>query len=121
MLHPIYGTVLGHPELVGDHLANYGALIQEEVSAATRGVVARLIAGVVAAVGAMLALGLVGVAVMMGALHGFHWALVVVPGVAVVMAAVCAYIASRPSQLHPFTDLRSQVQADLQALRLATR
>jgi len=35
MLHPIYGTVLGHPELVGDHIANYGALIREEVATAT--------------------------------------------------------------------------------------
>ena len=120
MLHPIYGTVLGHPELVGDHIANYGALIREEVATASRGMVARLVAGVVAAVSAMLALGLIGIAAMMGALHGFHWALVAVPGIAVVIAAVCGYIASRPSQFHPFTDLRSQVQADLHALRLAT-
>jgi len=120
MLHPIYGTVLGHPELVGDHLANYGALIREEMASATRGMVARMVAGVLAAVSAMLALGLIGIAVMLGAQHGFHWALVLVPGIAVLIAVVCGFIAARPSQFHPFTDLRSQVEADLHALRLAT-
>jgi len=120
MLHPIYGTVLGHPELVGEHLANYGALFKEELATATRGMVSRLIAGVVAAVSALLALGLIGIAFMLGALHGFHWALVAVPGIALLIAAVCGWIAARPSQIHPFTDLQSQVDADLHALRLAS-
>lgn len=122
MLHPIYGTVLGHPELVGDHIANYGALIKEEVAQAGRGLATRLVAGVVAAVSAMLALGLIGVAVMLGATHGsFHWALVLVPGVAVAIALASAYVASRPADFHFFGDLRSQIDADLNALHLAKR
>lgn len=120
MLHPIYGTVLGHPELVGDHIANYGALIKEEAAQAGRGLVARLVAGVVAAVSAMLALGLIGIAVMVGTLHGsFHWVLVLVPAAAVVMALAAAYVASRPAEFHAFDDLRAQLEADLSVLRLA--
>ena len=120
MLHPIYGTVLGHPELVGDHIANYGALIKEEMAQAGRGLVGRLVAGIVAAVSAMLALGLIGIAVMLGTLLGtFHWVLVLVPGASVVIALAAAYVASRPAEFHAFDELRAQLEADLSVLRLA--
>jgi uncharacterized membrane protein YeaQ/YmgE (transglycosylase-associated protein family) len=120
MLHPIYSTVLGHPELIADHVANYGALVRQETHEATRGLVARMVAGVLAAVSAMLALGLIGVAVMLGTLHGsFHWVLAAVPGIAVVIALVSAYVAARPKEFHPFADLRAQVDADVRALHLA--
>ena len=117
MLHPIFSTVLGHPELVAEHLANYADLVRQETAQAGRGLVARIVAGVLAAASAMLALGLIGVAVLLGVLHGsFHWVLVAVPGVAVVIAAFCAWYATRPSPSHGFDDLRSQLEADLQAL-----
>ena len=117
MLHPIFSTVLGHPELVAEHLANYAALVRQETAQAGRGLVARIVAGVLAAASALLALGLIGVAVLLGVLHGsFHWVLVAVPGVAVVIAAFCAWYATRPSPSHGFDDLRSQLEADLQAL-----
>jgi purine-cytosine permease-like protein len=64
MLHPIFSTVLGHPELVADHLANYAALVRQETAQAGRGIVARIVAGVLAAASAMMALGLIGVAVL---------------------------------------------------------
>ncbi|VWX57910.1 conserved hypothetical protein [Burkholderiales bacterium 8X] len=119
MIHPIFPTLLGHPNLLAEHASNYGALIRQEMSEASRGIMARMIAGVVAAVSAMLALGLIGIAVMLGALHGFHWTLVIVPVVALVIAAVSGYVAARPSDFHPFSDLRSQFDADVQALHLA--
>lgn len=120
MLHPIFSTVLGHPELVADHLANYAALVRQESAQAGRGLVARIVAGVLAAASAMLALGLIGVAVLLGVLHGsFHWVLVAVPGVAVLIAALCAWYAARPSPSHGFDDLRAQVSADLEALHEA--
>jgi len=120
MLHPIFSTVLGHPELVADHLANYAALVRQETAQAGRGIVARVVAGVLAAASAMLALGLIGVAVLLGVLHGsFHWVLVIVPGVAVLIAAGCGWYAARPSPGHGFDDLRAQLDADLQALHEA--
>jgi hypothetical protein len=120
MLHPIFSTVLGHPELIAEHAANYAALVRQEASEAGRGLVARIVAGVVAAASAMLALGLIGVAVLMGVLHGsFHWVLVAVPGVALAIAGICAWVASRPFPGYAFDDLRAQVDADLRALHEA--
>jgi len=120
MLHPIFSTVLGHPELVADHVANYAALARQEAAEAGRRLMARIIASVLAVASAVLALGLIGVAVLLGVLHGsFHWVLVVVPGVAAVFAAICAYFAARPSPAYGFDDLRTQLDADLQALHNA--
>lgn len=120
MLHPIFSTVLGHPELIAEHFANYAALVRQETGEAARALLGRLVAGVLAAASFVLALGLIGVAVLLGVLHGsFHWVLVAVPAVALVIAAACAWIASRPFTAHGFDDLRAQVDADLQALREA--
>jgi hypothetical protein len=119
MLHPIFSTVLRHPELFAAHAANYSALLRLEAAQASKGLIARAIAGVLAAVSAMLALGLAGAAVMLGVLQGFHWVLVIVPGVAVAIAAVAGYVAARPSEFHGFDELRTQVEADLRALHMA--
>ncbi|MGO4606944.1 hypothetical protein AB4142_11440 [Variovorax sp. 2RAF20] len=118
MLHPIFSTVLGHPELVAEHLANYAALVRQESAQAGRGLVARIVAGVLAAACAALVLGLTGVAVLLGVMHGsFHWVLVAVPGVALVIAAICTWYATKSVPSYGFDDLRSQLGADLQALR----
>ena len=117
MLHPIFSTVLGHPELIAEHIANYAALVRQETGQAARGLIARIVAGVLAAASFVLALGLIGVAVLLGVLHGsFHWVLVAVPGVGLAIAAICAWIAARPFTAYGFDDLRSQLDADLQAL-----
>lgn len=119
MLHPIYTTVLGHPELVADHLANYMALVREEAGEASRRIVARIIAGVLAAISAIMALGLIGIAAMLGVMHGsFHWVLVAVPAAAVVVAVVAGYYASRPANLEGFEDIRAQLEADVRALHM---
>ncbi|MBO9512951.1 MAG: hypothetical protein J7549_02450 [Variovorax sp.] len=120
MLHPIYSTVLGHPELIADHLANYGALLREEAQEASRSLIARMVAGVLAVVSALLALGLVGVAVMLGAVHGgFHWTLAAVPAAAMLIALAAGLYASRQRDFHGFAELRAQVEADIHALHLA--
>ncbi|RSZ47129.1 MULTISPECIES: hypothetical protein [unclassified Variovorax] len=120
MLHPIFATVLGHPELVAEHLANYAALVRQESAQAGRGLVARLVAALLAVASATLALGLIGVAVLLGVMQGsFHWVLVAVPAVAVVIALIFAWYAARPAPGYAFDDLRSQLDADLQALREA--
>jgi hypothetical protein len=78
------------------------------------------VGGVLAVVSALMAIGLIGIAVMLGVLHGsFHWVLVAVPAIAVLIAAVGAYIAWRPTRLSGFDDLRAQLEADVQALHLA--
>ena len=120
MLHPIFSTVLRHPELIADHAVNYAALLRLETTEAGKALITRLVAGVLAAVCAVLCLGLAGVAIMLGMLHGsFHWVLVLVPGVLGLIAAVAGYLAARPADFHGFAELRAQVDADLHALRLA--
>jgi len=121
MIHPIFSTVLGHPELIADHVANYAALVREESAVAGRALVGRLVAGVLAAVSAMVALGLIGTAVMLGVLQGsFHWVLVLVPGVAVAVALVAALYAGRSSpSSKAFEEVRAQLDADVRALHLA--
>ncbi len=119
MLHPIFSTVLGHPELIVQHLANYAALIKVETSTATRLLISRAVAGVLAAVSGTLALAFAGVAVMLGVLHGsFHWVLVAVPGIALLIAVIAGYIAARPSTFSAFEDLRTQLDADVRAMQL---
>lgn len=120
MFHPVFKLVLGRPDLIAEHLVNYGALVQQEASETGRGIAAKVIAGLVALVSATLALGLTGVAIMLGALHGsFHWVLVAVPGVALLVAAICAWVAVRPVANNGFADVRAQVEADIRALRAA--
>jgi uncharacterized membrane protein YqjE len=120
MFHPIYSTVLGHPELVADHLANYGALIKAEATEVKRSIVKRLIAAVIALITALLALIFAGVAVMLGGVNeNFHWTLVVVPGIFFVIAVISALIAMRDSTFQGFQDLRAQIDADMHALHVA--
>lgn len=120
MFHPVFKLVLGRPDLIAEHLANYGALVQQEAAETGRGFAAKVIAGLIALVSATLALGLTGVAVMLGGLHGsFHWVLVIVPGVAVLVAAVCGWVAVRPVANRGFADVRAQVEADIRAMRTA--
>ncbi len=117
MFHPIFSTVLRHPELFVEHASNYAALLRLEAAEASKGLIGRLIAGVLAAVAGMLALGLTGTAIMLGVVQGgFHWVLVAVPGVSAAIALIAGYAAARPIEFHGFNELRAQVDADIHAL-----
>lgn len=119
MLHPIYTTLLSRPELVADHLANYAGLVREEAGQTAKRLIARTVAGVTAVISALMALGLIGIAVMLGVMHGqFHWVLVVVPAVAVAIALIGAYVAARPTEMGGFEEVKAQIDADVQALHL---
>jgi hypothetical protein len=120
MFHPIFSTVLRHPELFVEHASNYAALLRLEAAEASKGLIGRLIAGVLAAVAGMLALGLTGTAIMLGVVQGgFHWVLVAVPGVSAAIALIAGYFAARPIEFHGFNELRAQVDADIHALHAA--
>ena len=116
MLHPIFTVLLRNPELIVNHLAGYAELMKVEASTAGQNVLKRIISGVISAISALLALIMLGVAVMLGVMHGsFSWILVAVPGVAAIIAIICAVIASRPAQSNAFLDLRDQFRADMEA------
>jgi hypothetical protein len=69
-------------------------MVQEEASSLGLEVVKRVIAWAVAALGLLVFLVLAGVAVMLGAVHEFHWALVLAPGVALLVSVVAWSIAA---------------------------
>lgn len=118
MLHPIFSTVVSRPDLVADHLSAYVALASEEAAATGRDLKVRALAFAVAGVFALVFVLLAGVAAMLGLLHGqFHWALVLVPGGALVVALVAALAGRRPAPGERFAELRRQLAADVGLLR----
>ena len=120
MLHPLFTLLIRKPELVVEHLAGYGALLHEEVSSAGAPWATRMAAWGVVAVMVLVFLILAGVAAMLGAVqHSTHWALFVVPGVALLAALVAFFIAKKPIPTNQFADIKAQVDADIQALRIA--
>lgn len=117
MIHPIFSVLISRPELVVDHVAGYAALAQEEASTVGVQVARRAAAWAVCAVGLLVFLVLAGMAFMLGALHDFHWALIVVPLVPLAIAGAAFAMARKPMESRAFTELRAQLDADAQALR----
>jgi hypothetical protein len=118
MLHPIFSLLIKRPELVIDHVAGYAALVQEEASSVGTEVAKRAIAWVVTLFGLLIFLVLAGVAAMLGVMQGeFHWILVVVPAIALVISVGAWSIARQRLPAKAFTELKAQLDADAQALR----
>jgi hypothetical protein len=117
MIHPIFSVLINRPELVMDHVAGYASLVQEEASSVGTEVVKRAIAWAVAALGLLVFLVLAGVAVMLGAIHEFHWPLVLAPGTALLVSVVAWNIARQRLPAKAFAELKAQLDADAQALR----
>ncbi|MDB5946888.1 MAG: hypothetical protein JWQ33_1914 [Ramlibacter sp.] len=119
MVHPIFSVLVSRPELVVDHLTGYAALAQQEAATLGKEVLQRAVAWGVAAVSFIVFMVLAGVAVMLGAIDGFHWVLVLAPAVALVLAIVAMSYARKSLPTQVFTELRGQLEADAQALRMA--
>lgn len=117
MVHPIFSVLITRPELVMDHVAGYAALAQEEASTVGVQVARRAVAWAVTAIGLLVFVILAGVACMIGATSDYHWALVVVPAVPLVIAIAAFFVARKPLPSSAFTELRAQLDADAQALR----
>lgn len=118
IVHPIFSVLVSRPELVMEHVAGYAALAQEEASSVGSEVAKRGVAWAACASCGLVFLILAGTAAMMGAVHGdFHWALVLVPAVPLVLAGIALSIARKPLPAKAFAELRAQLDADTQALR----
>jgi len=118
-MHPIFIAGLRRPNLVVAHVRNYIALAKEEALQVKHGAVARAIGGGIAALAVLLALGWSAVAILLGAMHGFAWVLIIVPGLTWLVAAVGLVIALRPGVTAPVQDFKAQWEVDLAVLRLA--
>ena len=118
MLHPIFSVLIHKPELVFDHMAGYAALVQEEASSVGGEVAKRVIAWAVVVVGVLAFVVLAGVAAMLGVMHdGFHWILLVAPGVPLALAGAAWTVARQRLPAKAFTELKAQLDADAQTLR----
>lgn len=120
LVHPIFKVLISRPELVVDHLGGYAALAQQEASALGVEMLRRAVAWGIAAVSFVVFLVLAGVAVMLGVMQGeFHWVLVFAPGMVLALALVAMVIARKTLPTQAFVELRGQLEADAQALRMA--
>lgn len=117
-MHPIFSVLISRPELVVEHVASYAALVRQEATTAGTHVVSRLLAWVAAALALLVFFIFAGIAVMLGAMNDeFHWLLVAVPLVPLLLCALAWAMARRHNPASLFADLRAQVDADAQAMR----
>lgn len=120
MLHPLFSTLIQHPDLALNHASAYAALIHQEAKEAAGQLVKRAVAWVLAGVCGGLFVVFTGVALMLGFLQDqFHWILVIVPGVALVMTIVAFVIANQALAAENFPELKAQIESDAHALRMA--
>ena len=118
MLHPIFSVLVTKPELVMEHVAGYASLMREEASTVGRGVAMRAVAWGVTLFSLLVFLILAGVAAMLAAVQEqFSWAFVIVPAIALALAAVAFSVARKPLPEKAFTELKAQLDADAKALR----
>lgn len=117
MVHPIFMVLVTRPELVMEHVSGYAALMREEASSVGKEVAKRAIAWAVTLFSALVFLILAGVAAMLGAIHEFHWMLVIAPGIALAVAVAAFLVARQRLPEQAFTELKAQIDADAQLLR----
>lgn len=121
MLHPLFSTLVKRPDLVVDHIAAYAALFHQEAVSAGTGLLTRAAAWVVAVLTTVVFLGLTGVALMLGLMQNqFHWVLIVVPGVALLLVVIAVLGALKPWQTEQFAELKAQIDSDARALRMVS-
>jgi hypothetical protein len=120
MLHPIFSTLVTRPDLIVDHLSGYTALVGEETKSVGTEVAMKGVAWVLMGLLLMLFLTLTGIAVMLGAVNGqFHWALVAVPGVALLLALIAFFYAKKPLSTGHYAEIKAQIETDVASLRAA--
>lgn len=119
MLHPLFSVLVRRPDLLVDHVSGYAALIREEASEAGVELLQRSLAWALAAMLGLAFFMLAGVALMLGVLlQQFHWVLVAVPALMLVLAVAAALKARVPLRSNSFADVKAQIDRDAQALRM---
>ena len=118
MLHPLFSTLIQRPDLLVEHVSAYCALFHQEATEASSQLVKRYVAWAVAAICGLVFVLFAGTALMMGTLHNqFHWVLLVVPGAALLLMLAAIAKAKAPLTEARFTELKAQIDSDIQALR----
>ncbi len=119
MLHPIFSTLIQRPDLVIGHLSAYSALFGQEAKTAAGEVAKRALAWLLVVICGSVFLSMTGIALMLGFLQNqFHWVLVAVPGVALLITVTALLQAKKPLNANHFNELKAQLSSDASALRL---
>ena len=120
MIHPIFKTALKCPDLVIRHLANYSELIRCEAVDIGKGLLVQAGAAVLALISLLVALGLTGVAAMLGVVYDrVHWALVVVRALAWLGVLIGGVLARQSHLRQDVRDVQEEIELDVKGLRLA--
>lgn len=118
MLHPIYAALLRRPDLGLEHLLAYADLLQLQTNALRSAAIGRGLAWLITLICGTLALVFAGTALMLALmLDRYHPVLVLLPGILALMALVAALLARRRMPSKAYAQLRTQLDADLAALR----
>lgn len=118
MLHPLFSTLIQRPDLLVEHVSAYSALFHQEATQAGSVLVKRYVAWVIAAICGLVFVLFTGIALMLGTLQNqFHWVLLAVPGGALLLMLVAVAKAKAPLAEARFTELKAQINSDIQALR----
>lgn len=120
MLHPLFSTLIQRPDLALNHASAYAALINQEARVASGQLLRRGLAWAFAGVFGCMFIVLTGVALMLGFMNNqFHWVLVLVPGAALLLTIVAMVKAQQPLPTENFMELKTQIDSDARALRMA--
>lgn len=118
MLHPLFSTLIQRPDLLVEHVSAYSALFHQEATQAGSVLVKRYVAWAMAAICGLVFVLFTGVALMLGTLQNqFHWVLLAVPGCALLLMLVAVAKAKAPLTQARFTELKAQIDSDIQALK----
>jgi Kef-type K+ transport system membrane component KefB len=119
-MHPLFLTIIRRPDLVMDHLSAYAALFKQETNDASKLLMRRVLAWLMAVMFVAIFVVFSGVALMLGVLQNqFHWILVAVPG-AMAFCALLAFFSAKQAVLADrFAIIKSQLVSDAAALRAA--
>lgn len=118
MLHPLFSTLIQRPDLLVEHVSAYSALFHQEATQAGSLLVKRYLAWATAAICGLVFVLFAGIALMLGTLlNQFHWVLLAVPGSALLLVLLAIAKAKAPLTEARFTELKAQIDSDIQALR----
>ena len=122
MIHPLLRLAATEPQLLGDHVEAYATLLGEEAKEVSSSWIRRIVLYAVAGVMGLVGLVLVGVALLFWAAvptdqYNAGWALVVIPLVPLVVAAICAFSARSKPVVAAFEKIKQQLNADMAMLR----
>ena len=125
MIHPLLRLAATEPQLLGEHVEAYAALLGEEAKEVSTSWIRRIVLYAVAGVLGLVGLVLVGVALLFWAAvptdqYNAGWALVVIPLVPLVVAAICAFSARSKPVVAAFEKIKQQLNADVAMLREVT-